>query len=304
MTVDLLLGLQWGDEGKGKIVDVLSPVYDIIARFQGGPNAGHTLEFNNIKHVLHNIPSGIFRENTLNIIGNGVVLDPVIFKKEVDKLAQMGVDITKNLVISRKAHLILPSHRILDAASEKSKGTGKIGSTLKGIGPTYMDKTGRNGLRVGDIEAGFKEKYQALKDKHKSLLKIYDFEYNIEEAEAEFYEGIETLKKFKFINSEHLVNTYLKEGKRILEFDHDPTRQHSPIIHQMKKIYIKENKSIWQYMLQLQEMGEKKEEYASLWKYMEGETEHRFPLYNYPDPGFRITEKYSHLSVAGNKSIC
>ena len=216
MKIDVILGLQWGDEGKGKIVDVLSPVYDIIARFQGGPNAGHTLEFNNIKHVLHNIPSGIFRENTLNIIGNGVVLDPVIFKKEVDKLAQMGVDITKNLVISRKAHLILPSHRILDAASEKSKGTGKIGSTLKGIGPTYMDKTGRNGLRVGDIESGFKEKYQTLKDKHKSLLKLYDFEYNIEEAEAEFYEGIETLKKFKFINSEHLVNTYLKEGKRIL----------------------------------------------------------------------------------------
>lgn len=216
MKIDVILGLQWGDEGKGKIVDVLSPVYDIIARFQGGPNAGHTLEFNNIKHVLHNIPSGIFRENTLNIIGNGVVLDPVIFKKEVDKLAQMGVDITKNLVISRKAHLILPSHRILDAASENSKGTGKIGSTLKGIGPTYMDKTGRNGLRVGDIESGFKEKYQTLKDKHKSLLKIYDFEYNIEEAEAEFYEGIETLKKFKFINSEHLVNTYLKEGKRIL----------------------------------------------------------------------------------------
>jgi len=216
LKIDVILGLQWGDEGKGKIVDVLSPVYDIIARFQGGPNAGHTLEFNNIKHVLHNIPSGIFRENTLNIIGNGVVLDPVIFKKEVDKLAQMGVDITKNLVISRKAHLILPSHRILDAASEKSKGTGKIGSTLKGIGPTYMDKTGRNGLRVGDIESGFKEKYQTLKDKHKSLLKLYDFEYNIEEAEAEFYEGIETLKKFKFINSEHLVNTYLKEGKRIL----------------------------------------------------------------------------------------
>lgn len=216
MKIDVILGLQWGDEGKGKIVDVLSPVYDVIARFQGGPNAGHTLEFNNIKHVLHNIPSGIFRENTLNIIGNGVVLDPVIFKKEVDKLAQMGVDITRNLVISRKAHLILPSHRILDAASEKAKGQGKIGSTLKGIGPTYMDKTGRNGLRVGDIETGFKDKYNALKEKHKNLLKIYDFEYNIEDAEADWFEGIDTLKKFKFIDSEHAVHKYLKEGKRIL----------------------------------------------------------------------------------------
>ncbi len=216
MKIDVILGLQWGDEGKGKIVDVLSPAYDVIARFQGGPNAGHTLEFNNIKHVLHNIPSGIFRENTLNIIGNGVVLDPVIFKKEVDKLAGMGVDITRNLVISRKAHLILPSHRILDAASEKAKGQGKIGSTLKGIGPTYMDKTGRNGLRVGDIETGFQDKYKALKEKHKNLLKIYDFEYNIEEAETDWFEGIETLKKFKFIDSEHVVNNFLKEGKKIL----------------------------------------------------------------------------------------
>jgi adenylosuccinate synthase len=216
LKIDVILGLQWGDEGKGKIVDVLSPVYDVIARFQGGPNAGHTLEFNNIKHVLHNIPSGIFRENTLNIIGNGVVLDPVIFKKEVEKLAQMGVDITRNLVISRKAHLILPSHRILDAASEKAKGQGKIGSTLKGIGPTYMDKTGRNGLRVGDIDSGFQKKYDALKEKHKNLLKIYDFEYNIEESEADWFEGINTLKKFKFIDSEHVVHQYLKEGKRIL----------------------------------------------------------------------------------------
>jgi adenylosuccinate synthase len=216
LKIDVILGLQWGDEGKGKIVDVLSPVYDVIARFQGGPNAGHTLEFNNIKHVLHNIPSGIFRENTLNIIGNGVVLDPVIFKKEVDKLAEMGVDITRNLVISRKAHLILPSHRILDAASEKAKGQGKIGSTLKGIGPTYMDKTGRNGLRVGDIESNFRDKYNTLKEKHKTLLKIYDFEYNIEENEKDWFEGIETLKKFKFINSEHIVHDYLKQDKRIL----------------------------------------------------------------------------------------
>ncbi len=216
MKIDVILGLQWGDEGKGKIVDVLSPAYDVIARFQGGPNAGHTLEFNNIKHVLHNIPSGIFRKNTLNIIGNGVVLDPVIFRKEVDKLAQMGVDITSNLVISRKAHLILPSHRILDAASEKSKGMSKIGSTLKGIGPTYMDKTGRNGLRVGDIETDFQGKYNNLKEKHKHLLKIYDFEYNIEENEADWFEGINTLKKFKFIDSEHVINNYLKEGRKIL----------------------------------------------------------------------------------------
>lgn len=216
MKIDVILGLQWGDEGKGKIVDVLSPSYDVIARFQGGPNAGHTLEFNHIKHVLHNIPSGIFRENTLNIIGNGVVLDPVIFKKEVDKLAQMGVDITRNLVISRKAHLILPSHRILDAASEKAKGQGKIGSTLKGIGPTYMDKTGRNGLRVGDIETGFIEKYNNLKEKHKNLLTIYDFQYNIEECENEWFEGINTLKRFKFIDSEHVINQYMSQGKKIL----------------------------------------------------------------------------------------
>jgi adenylosuccinate synthase len=214
--VDVILGLQWGDEGKGKIVDVLSPVYDIIARFQGGPNAGHTLEFNNIKHVLHNIPSGIFRKNTINIIGNGVVLDPVIFKKEIGALSNLGVDATKNLIVSKKAHLILPSHRILDAASEKAKGMDKIGSTLKGIGPTYMDKTGRNGLRVGDIENNFKEKYHALVEKHKKLLKIYDFEYNIEETEAEWFEGIETLKKFKFVDSEHVINSYLKEEKRIL----------------------------------------------------------------------------------------
>ena len=216
MKIDVILGLQWGDEGKGKIVDVLSPEYDVIARFQGGPNAGHTLEFNNIKHVLHNIPSGIFRKNTLNIIGNGVVLDPVIFKREVDTLEKMGVDITHNLVISRKAHLILPSHRILDAASEQAKGKGKIGSTLKGIGPTYMDKTGRNGLRVGDIESRFREKYNALVEKHKNLLKIYDFTYNIEENEDEFFEGIKTLSKFKFIDSEHVVNKYVKEGKKIL----------------------------------------------------------------------------------------
>ena len=214
--IDVILGLQWGDEGKGKIVDVLSPVYDIIARFQGGPNAGHTLEFNKIKHVLHNIPSGIFRKNTINIIGNGVVLDPVIFKREIDALAKLGVDATENLIISKKAHLILPSHRILDAASEKAKGISKIGSTLKGIGPTYMDKTGRNGLRVGDIEINFREKYHALVEKHKNLLKIYDFEYNIEENEAEWFEGIEALKRFKFIDSEHIINAHLDNGKKVL----------------------------------------------------------------------------------------
>jgi adenylosuccinate synthase len=216
MKIDVILGLQWGDEGKGKIVDTLSPDYKLIARFQGGPNAGHTLEFNGIKHVLHNIPSGIFRKNILNLIGNGVVLDPVIFKKEIEAIEKMGVEITKNLYISRKAHLILPSHRTLDAASESAKGKTKIGSTLKGIGPTYMDKTGRNGLRVGDIERNFKEKYTALKEKHKSLLKIYDFEYNIEAEEATWFESIETLKRFTFVDSEYMVNDELKKGNAVL----------------------------------------------------------------------------------------
>lgn len=217
MKVDVLLGLQWGDEGKGKIVDVLTPNYNVIARFQGGPNAGHTLEFNNIKHVLHTIPSGIFRDNQLNIIGNGVVIDPIIFQKEIEELKDIDVDISKQLVISKKAHLILPSHRILDAASEASKGKLKIGSTLKGIGPTYMDKTGRNGLRVGDlISANFKEKYNALVNKHKDLLKQYDFEYDLAEFEKGWFEGIEVLKKFKIVDSEHLLNNQLKEGKTVL----------------------------------------------------------------------------------------
>ena len=203
MKVDVLVGLQWGDEGKGKIVDVLAPQYDVIARFQGGPNAGHTLEFNNIKHILHNIPSGIFRENQINIIGNGVVIDPVIFNEEIEKISALSVDLTNRLLISKKAHLILPSHRILDQASEKAKGKTKIGSTLKGIGPTYMDKTGRNGLRVGDIlSAGFREKYDYLKNKHKDLLKLYDFPYNIEEQEKAWFEGIEEIRKFEFIDSE------------------------------------------------------------------------------------------------------
>lgn len=175
--VDVLLGLQWGDEGKGKIVDVLAPHYQIIARFQGGPNAGHSLEFNNQKYVLHTIPSGIFREGIINIIGNGVVIDPVSFQKEIEGLEKSGVDVVSRLLISRKAHLILPTHKVLDAASEASKGNSKIGSTLKGIGPTYMDKTGRNGLRVGDVELeNFKEKYEALKHKHEQLIALYNFD--------------------------------------------------------------------------------------------------------------------------------
>ncbi len=215
MKVDVLLGLQWGDEGKGKVVDVLTPQYDIITRFQGGPNAGHTLEFNNHKHILHNIPSGIFREDTLNIITNGVVLDPIVFKREIDSLKAMGIDLTNNLWISRKTHLILPTHRILDAASEAAKGKSKIGSTLKGIGPTYMDKTGRNGLRVGDIELDFKSKYEALKSKHQNLLRLYDYEYNLDEEEK-FFEGIEVISKFKRVDTEYEINKFLEEEKSIL----------------------------------------------------------------------------------------
>lgn len=215
MKVDVLLGLQWGDEGKGKVVDVLTPRYDVITRFQGGPNAGHTLEFNNIKHVLHNIPSGIFREDTLNLITNGVVLDPIVFKREIDTLESMGLDLTKNLWISRKAHLILPTHRILDAASEAAKGKSKIGSTLKGIGPTYMDKTGRNGLRVGDLDLDFLEKYEALKNKHQQLLKLYDFEYTLEE-EPKFFEGIEVIRKFRRVDTEYEIHRFREEGKKIL----------------------------------------------------------------------------------------
>lgn len=214
---DVLLGLQWGDEGKGKIVDVLTPEYDIIARFQGGPNAGHTLEFNGIKHVLHTIPSGIFHPTAINIVGNGVVIDPVIFKKEIDALVKMGVDVKAKLVISKRAHLILPTHRLLDAASEASKGKNKIGSTLKGIGPTYMDKTGRNGLRVGDIERhDFKEKYSALVEKHKLLLSFHQFEYNLAELEPAWFEGIETLKQLQFVESEHYLNNAMASGKKVL----------------------------------------------------------------------------------------
>jgi len=215
MKVDVLLGLQWGDEGKGKIVDVLTPRYDIITRFQGGPNAGHTLEFNNIKHILHNIPSGIFREDKLNIVANGVVLDPIVFRREIESLEDMDIDLTKNLWISKKAHLILPTHRILDAASEAAKGKSKIGSTLKGIGPTYMDKTGRNGLRVGDIDHNFKTKYEALKTKHMQLLKQYDFEYNLDEEEK-FFEAIEVIRKFTRVDTEYEIFRFLEEGKSIL----------------------------------------------------------------------------------------
>jgi adenylosuccinate synthase len=219
MAVDLLLGLQWGDEGKGKIVDVLTKDYDIIARFQGGPNAGHTLEFDGIKHVLHTIPSGIFHKNAINLVGNGVVIDPVIFKKELDNLSQFNIDFKNKLLISRKAHLILPTHRLLDAASEASKGKAKIGSTLKGIGPTYMDKTGRNGIRVGDLEFdNWQEKYRALADKHESMIAFYksEIQYDLAELETQFFAAIEVLKSLTFIDSEEYLFQAQKAGKTIL----------------------------------------------------------------------------------------
>ena len=219
MKVDVLLGLQWGDEGKGKVVDVLTPEYDVITRFQGGPNAGHTLEFNNIKHVLHTIPSGIFREDKINVIGNGVVIDPCIFKKEIDSLSNLGFDLYKTLFISKKAHLILPTHRLLDAASESSKGIGKIGSTLKGIGPAYRDKIGREGLRIGDIQSNFLEKYKSRVEQHIDLLRdFYHFDYEeaLRDYEAAWFEGIEMLKKFTFIDSEHFINKQLDLGKSII----------------------------------------------------------------------------------------
>jgi len=219
MAVDLLLGLQWGDEGKGKIVDVLTKDYDIIARFQGGPNAGHTLEFDGIKHVLHTIPSGIFHENSENIIGNGVVIDPVIFKKELSNLDQFNLDYTSKLFVSRKAHLILPTHRLLDAASEASKGKAKIGSTLKGIGPTYMDKTGRNGMRVGDLElSDWKERYRKLANKHEAMIDYYDvdLQYNLTELEDEFFDAVESLKQLNFIDSEQYIFDAIASNKKIL----------------------------------------------------------------------------------------
>ena len=219
MSVDVLLGLQWGDEGKGKIVDVLTRKYDIIARFQGGPNAGHTLEFDGIKHVLHTIPSGIFHEGTKNVIGNGVVIDPVIFLQEIDKLKEFKLNLKESLLISRKAHLILPTHRILDAASEAAKGKDKIGSTLKGIGPTYMDKTGRNGLRVGDVElADFKDRYNNLKAKHEQLLSHYQYDYqeDLLQMEKDWFIAIDKLKAMTLIDSEHYLNSALRSGEKIL----------------------------------------------------------------------------------------
>jgi adenylosuccinate synthase len=217
MKMDVLLGLQWGDEGKGKIVDVLSPEYKIIARFQGGPNAGHSLEFGDFKHVLHSIPSGIFRENTINVIGNGVVLDPVIFMNEVSKIKDIKAEALDRLYLSRKVHLILPTHKILDAASEAAKGKTKIGSTLKGIGPTYMDKTGRNGLRIGDIlEDNFMERYNFLKNKHFEILKQYDFKFDLREQEEEWFRGIETIKQFKTVDAAYYINNALDNNEKVL----------------------------------------------------------------------------------------
>ena len=217
MNIDILLGLQWGDEGKGKIVDAISPDYDIIARFQGGPNAGHSLEFHNVKHVLHLIPSGIFHRNKINIIGNGVVIDPAVFRKEIETLGLSIGELTERLVISTRANLILPGHRILDAAYEHSKGCTKIGSTLKGIGPAYTDKAGRNGLRAGEIlKASFRDMYnERLKD-HLAILRSYDFRFDVAEYEEGWFEGIELMKKFRIVNTEYLINNLISSGKRML----------------------------------------------------------------------------------------
>ena len=218
MKIDVILGLQWGDEGKGKIVDYLAEKYDIVARFQGGPNAGHTLKFGGKKFVLHTVPSGIFRENLINIIGNGVVIDPITFEREINNLKAANVEYQKRLLVAKKAHLILPTHRLLDAASEAAKGAAKIGSTLKGIGPTYMDKTGRNGLRVGDILLPtFGKRYQALKEKHLELLKVYpSVSFDLEAEEARWFASLDTLKSLQLIDSEYYINDSLKQGKRIL----------------------------------------------------------------------------------------
>jgi adenylosuccinate synthase len=216
MRADILLGLQWGDEGKGKVVDVLTPNYDVVARFQGGPNAGHTLEFEGQKYVLRSIPSGIFQGDKVNIVGNGVVLDPALFKEEAEALAASGHDLRKRLVISKKAHLILPTHRLLDAAYEAAKGKSKVGTTGKGIGPTYTDKISRNGLRVGDLLKDFDQKYAAAKARHEQILKSLNFEYDLKDAEQKWMEGVEYLKQFQLVDSEHLVNKLLKEGKSIL----------------------------------------------------------------------------------------
>ncbi len=217
MKVDVVLGLQWGDEGKGKIVDVLAQNYPVIARFQGGPNAGHSLQFEDKKVVLHTIPSGVFRKNTHNIIGNGVVIDPITFMEECNNLEKMNVPVKERIFISKKAHLILPTHKIIDAASEQAKGSAKIGSTLKGIGPTYMDKTGRNGLRVGDIlTPDFKNRFEGLKNKHISFLKQFDYQYNPSENEEEWFHAVEYLKSFNLTDGEYAINRYLQENKRVL----------------------------------------------------------------------------------------
>ncbi len=217
MKVDVLLGLQWGDEGKGKIVDVLAPRYDVVARFQGGPNAGHTLEFDGIKHVLHQIPSGIFRAKTRNVIGNGVVLDPIVFKAEIEKLQKYNLNVMANLFISKKATLIIPTHRLLDQAQEKAKGENKIGSTLKGIGPSYQDKIGRQGLRVGDVlSPKFYEKLKKLADLHLEILKGHDLVFDWSELEDQFLQAVEFLKEFKLIDSEYFLNQELKAGSRVL----------------------------------------------------------------------------------------
>jgi adenylosuccinate synthase len=215
--VDVLLGLQWGDEGKGKIVDVFAPKYDVVARFQGGPNAGHTLEFDGIKHVLHQIPSGIFREKTRNVIGNGVVLDPIVFKVEIEKLQKYNLNVKRNLFISKKATLILPTHRLLDQAYEKAKGDNKIGSTLKGIGPTYQDKIGRQGLRIGDILArDFEERFSKLTSIHFNILKDHEIEYNWNELKSQFLDAVSFLKNFNLVDSEYFLNNELKNGSTVL----------------------------------------------------------------------------------------
>lgn len=218
MKIDVILGLQWGDEGKGKIVDYLAKQYDIVARFQGGPNAGHTLKFDGKKYVLHTVPSGIFRDDLLNVVGNGVVLDPVTFEREIVGLRDAGVQFENRLLIAKKAHLILPTHRLLDALSEASKGSAKIGSTLKGIGPTYMDKTGRNGLRVGDIlHPQFSEKYTTLKNKHLELAKLYpSVPFDLEAEEAKWFASLETLKSLQLIDCEYYINEALRQNKKIL----------------------------------------------------------------------------------------
>jgi len=217
MYADILLGLQWGDEGKGKIVDYLADKYQIIARFQGGPNAGHTLVIDGVKTVLHTVPSGILKPNVINVIGNGVVIDPTTLLKEIDQLHAKGIEVLKRLLVSKKAHLILPTHKILDAASESAKGLEKIGSTLRGIGPTYMDKTGRNGLRIGDIlEKDFRQRYERVRDKHLHLLTLYNYDFSLKEIEAQWFESIEQIKKLQFIDAEYYLNEALASGKKIL----------------------------------------------------------------------------------------